>query len=344
MKMPAPSEQPLVTVSLVTYRPEHWLEPCLESLFAQTYPNLEIIVLDNGSGRETAQRLASLTTGRANTRVQFSEENIGYARAHNRVIAEAHGEFVCLLNQDLVLGRDFLATVIGAFDATDIGSVQGRLRWLSPDLRRTDRIDSTGLSINRNRRVISRGQGSLDGAHNDTPGPLFGVDGACPLYRRRALEDVRLQVDIGHEYLDEDFFMYKEDVDLAWRLLLRGWKARYEPEAVAWHARGAGESAARTPWQIVQHRRRIPSWIKRLSWRNQRLMQIKNEDGGMVLRDAHRLVIRELAALAYLIASDPRNVQAVWDLFRLLPAARRKRRQVQRMRTLSRTELESWFN
>jgi Predicted glycosyltransferases len=337
------SELPLVTVSLVTYRPGHWLKPCLDSLFAQTYPQLEIIVVDNGGDAETAHALQSSIRGRVDTKVVFSEENEGYARAHNRAIASSRGQFVCLLNQDMVLDRDFLVAAVAAFDAPDIGSVQGRLRWLSPDLRLTHRIDTTGLSISRNRRIVSRGQGSSDGPHNNTPDLIFGVDGACPVYRRAALEDVRLTVGLREEYLDEDFFMYKEDVDLAWRLLLRGWKARYEPMALAWHARGAGESAAKTLWQTVQHRRRIPSRVKRLSWRNQRLMQVKNEDGGMVLRDALRIVARELASFTYLVASDPRNVVAVFDLFRLLPSARRKRRQVQRLRSVSRTELESWF-
>lgn len=337
------SGPPLITVSLVTYRPGRWLKPCLDSLFAQTYPRLEIIVLDNGGDAETANALQSSIGVRVDTNLVFSEENQGYARAHNRTIASSHGEFVCLLNQDMVLDRDFLTSAVAAFDAPDIGAVQGRLRWLSPDLQLTDRIDTTGLSINRNRRIVSRGQGSTDGPHNDRPDLIFGVDGACPVYRRAALEDVRLTVGLRQEYLDEDFFMYKEDVDLAWRLLLRGWKARYEPAALAWHARGAGESAARTPWQIIQHRRRIPAWVKRLSWRNQRLMQIKNEDGGMVLRDVHRIVARELAAFAYLVTSDPRNIVAVLELFRLMPSARRKRRQVQRLRSVSRRVLESWF-
>lgn len=335
---------PLVTVSLVTYRPGRWLSPCLESLFAQTYPNLEIMILDNGADKVTASALLLLSKNRPDVRVTFSQDNLGYAKAHNRTIASSRGEFVCLLNQDMVLAHGFIAAAVAAFDAPEIGSIQGRLRWLSPDLILTNRIDSTGLSINRNRRVVSLGQGSVDGAHNDTRRLVFGVDGACPMYRRVALDDVRLVIDSREEYLDEDFFMYKEDVDLAWRLLLRGWEARYEPTALAWHARGAGESAARTPMQILRHRRQIPSWVKRLSWRNQRLMQIKNEDRAMVVRDMHRLVARELAALAYLVVSNPRNVVAVADLFRLVPSARRKRRQVQRSRTVSRTVLERWFS
>jgi len=334
---------PLVSVSLVTYNAARWLDACLASLFAQTHPDIEIIVIDNGSTDGTRERLEAATAGRPATRLVLSATNLGYAKGHNRAIAESRGEYVCLLNQDMVLDPDFLGAALAAFDAPNVGSVQGRLRWLSPDLERTNLIDSTGLQINRSRRITSRGQGSADGPHYDRAELLFGVDGACPVYRRSALEDVGLEGRNGIEYLDEDFFMYKEDVDLAWRLLLRGWDAAYAPAAVAWHARGAGESAAKTAWEVIQHRRRIPTWVKRLSWRNQRLMQIKNEDASLVVRDLPRVIGHEVAALAYLVGSNPTNVGAVVELVRMVPAALRKRRQVQRLRRLSRSDLAAWF-
>jgi GT2 family glycosyltransferase len=331
-------------VSLVTFNAARWVDGCLASLFAQTHSNLEVVVVDNGSTDGTLQRLEELLAERPETRLIRSTVNLGYATAHNRVIAASTGEFVCLLNQDIALDPGFLGAAMAAFDSPRIGSVQGRLRWLSPDLERTNLIDSTGLQINRSRRITSRGQGSPDGPHHDGAGLLFGVDGACPIYRRSALEDIRIAGRNGAEYFDEDFFMYKEDVDLAWRLLLRGWDAAYAPGAVAWHARGAGESAARTAWEVIQHRRRIPTWVKRLSWRNQRLMQIKNEDASLLVRDLPRIVGREVAALAYLVASNPANVGALVDFVRLLPAALRKRRQVQRLRRISSGELARWFS
>jgi GT2 family glycosyltransferase len=329
----------LVSVSLVTYNAARWLDACLASLLAQSHPNLEILVLDNGSTDGTRQRLEAAVAENPVIRLAISPTNLGYAGGHNRSIAESRGEFVCLLNQDIVLDPDFLGAALAPFDAPRVGSVQGRLRWLSPDLERTNVIDSTGLQINRSRRITSRGQGSPDGPHNDRAGLVFGVDGACPVYRRSALDDVR----IAGEILDEDFFMYKEDVDLAWRLLLRGWEAAYAPGAVAWHARGAGESAATTAWEVIQHRRGIPTWVKRLSWRNQRLMQIKNEDASLVRRDLLRVIWHEIAAFAYLVGSNPTNVAAVVELVRMLPAALRKRRRVKQLRRISRADLAAWF-
>jgi hypothetical protein len=197
-------------------------------------------------------------------------------------------------------------------------------------------VDSAGLAIARNRRVTSRGQGRAGPADFTTPEDIFGADGACPVYRVAALESAAIANGPGEaEVFDEDFFMYKEDVDLAWRLGLLGWSTAYVPEAVAWHGRGAGESAATSPAEVIRSRRGIPGWIRRVSWRNQRLTQLKNETLGDVLRDLPWILWHELLALGYLVVFDPRNISAVGELARLAPAALRKRRQVQARRVTS---------
>ena len=95
--------------------------------------------------------------------------------------------------------------------------------------------------MHRDRRVVARRQGEPEDERDLIAGPVWGVDGPAPVYRRAALLDVREpRTGGGMEVLDEDFFMYKEDVDLAWRLRKRGWRAWYEPDALAWHARGTG--------------------------------------------------------------------------------------------------------
>ena len=76
--------------------------------------------------------------------------------------------------------------------------------------------------MTRARRFVSRGQGLPDDGRWDVPGDVFGADGPAPLFRKRALDDVAITGEGGRpEYLDQSFFMYKEDVDLAWRLRWR---------------------------------------------------------------------------------------------------------------------------
>jgi len=325
-----------VTVSLVTYNALHWLPACLASLWEQTLAPVQVIIRDNASSDGTADWLRREVGARQGVELVLGGENTGFARAHNDAIRHASGEFVCLLNQDIVLDGDFLATACDAFERPEVGSVQGKLYRLRRDLRRTDTVDSAGLAIGRNRRVVSRGQGRAGASDYTSREDIFGADGACPVYRRSALESARISSRGAHdEYFDEDFFMYKEDVDLAWRMRLFGWSAAYIPEAVAWHGRGAGESAASSPVDVVRLRRGIPGWIRRISWRNQRLMQLKNETPGDLLRDLPWILWHEVLALAYLVVFDPRNVSAIAELGRLAPAARRKRRQVQARRITS---------
>jgi len=233
---------------------------------------------------------------------------------------------------------------VRAFDGhPGTAAVQGKLYRLGADLEKTAVFDTTGLRMLRNRRIISRGQGQGDNGQYDLPELIFGADGPAPVFRAAALRDVRIPREgVGLEILDEDFFMYKEDVDLAWRLLLFGWDAAYVPTAVGWHARGAGASAtsART---LARERRLLPAWIKCLSWANQRLMQVKNEDRSLFLRDLPQISWKELRAIAFLVVFETRCLVAIRRLAGKLPAARRKRAFIMRHRRRGSAEMAAWF-
>jgi len=333
---------PRVTVSLVTYNGLGWLPACLESLWAQRWAPVEVIIRDNASTDGTAQWLPGAIAGRPTVRLVLGAQNIGFSRAHNEAIRAATGDCVCLLNQDLILDEAFLEAALRGFEAEDVGSVQGKLLQLAKGNTKTNIVDSAGLAISRSRRVVSRGQGHATASEYVMPEPIFGVDGACPVYRRSALEAVRQPSAAGGwEYFDEDFFIYKEDVDLAWRLQLFGWTALFLPDAVGWHARGAGDSPTSRPMQIIAHRRKIANWIKRLSWRNHRLMQLKNEDASEVIRDLPYILWHEIRALLYLAVFNPRNIPVLADLVRHAGSARLKRRYVQKHRV--RRGISNWL-
>lgn len=320
---------PLVTVSLVTHNGMRWLPGCLASIWEQDLPDFELLTLDNASTDGTLQLLGARTDPRM--RVETSAENLGFAAAHNRNIARARGEFVLLLNQDVELAPAFLAEAVNAFvGRPKVAAVQGRIRRLHPAGERTELLDTTGLEMRRDRRFVSRAQGEIDGPSHQAPGPVWGADGPAPVYRLAALLDAREPRSTGGwEVLDEDFFMYKEDIDLAWRLRRLGWTAWYAPQALAWHARGAGGPSASTLVAIARTNRTIPSWIKVYSWRNQRLMQVKNESLRSFLGDLPWILGRELLSMAFILVADPRRLRAVPQLLRALPAARRKRRFLQ---------------
>ena len=181
--------------------------------------------------------------------------------------------------------------------------------------------------MHRDRRVVARRQGELEDERDLIAGPVWGVDGPAPVYRRAALVDVvEPRTGGGSEVLDEDFFMYKEDVDLAWRLRRRGWRAWYAPDALAWHARGAGEGPDRGVRDVIAADRDIPRWIKAMSWRNHRLMQLKNEAAGEYLRDLPWILRREALSVGFITLIDPHRLPLIAPRAGLLKAALAKRR------------------
>ena len=319
---------PRITISLVVFDGAPWLPGCLASLTEQETSDFELLIHDNASRDDSLTTLRAWASTEPRARVVASEQNLGYAAAHNRAIQDARGDVVLLLNQDVELDRGFLAAVLETFGRyPDVGAVQARLRQLGGPGQRLDRLDSTGLSMGRDRRAVSRAQGQADGPRHQQPGPVWGVDGPAPAYRRRALLDARLpRGDGSWEVLDEDFFLYKEDVDLAWRLRLLGWRSWYAPAALAWHARGTGTSGATKLLDIARANRSVGYEVRELSWRNQRLMQIKNESLGSYLRDLPWIVRRELLSLGYIVLFDRARLRAVVRLISAMPAALRKRR------------------
>ena len=121
----------------------------------------------------------------------------------------------------------------------NLGSVTGKL------LRdkESGEIDSTGIIFKKYSFIpIDRGEGEKDLGQYSKEEYIFGPSCACALYRRKALDDIA----INDQYFDEDFFIYFEDVDIAWRTKQKGWKSKYIDFCVGYHSRkGDGSKSMR---------------------------------------------------------------------------------------------------
>lgn len=193
-------------------------------------------------------------------------------------------------------------------------------------------IDTTGHVACRNRLFRNRGEGELDRGQFGCSGPVFGVSGALAVYRRAMLEEVALlRPDGSREIFDEDLFAYFEDVDLDWRAALLGWRATYEPVAVAYHERG-GAGPRRTPF------------VERLNWRNRLLCVLKNDDLGALAAALPGVVATTALKTGELAVTVPTAlVRGAGDL-RLARRMLRKRRLMDpRVVVDRRTVVERWF-
>jgi GT2 family glycosyltransferase len=326
---------PRVAVGIINYGDYRHLPACLDSVKRQTLSPERIILLDNRSCADEIDRI-----GRAYPEAQIlsMRENLGYSGGANRIIREANGdEDIFLLNPDVVLDQRHLEELVRAMQSNpDAGAMGGKLilgdsqvaDGLRDDAPRL--LDTTGHLIFRTRRIIDRGHGESDVGQYDRPEEIFSVCGAAVLYRRSMLEDVR----IDGEYFDEDFFAYKEDVDICWRAQLLGWTALYHPAATAFHLRG---------WKRSDNRRRVPWHRKYHSFKNHYLTLIKNELSALFWRDILPIFWREVRAMAYMSLMEPTLWKSVLDLKRYWPGARYRRGIIMARRRTSADRMGRWF-
>ncbi len=341
-------QAPLFSVIILTYNAQKYIKKCIDSVLGQNYPNIEIIVIDNNSVDETKNLLRTKYQAQ-NIKIIFNENNIGFAAGQNQGIRVSGGKYILCLNQDAWISKDFIKNAVEILEKDEkIAAIQGKLiRYDFQNNKILDIIDTTGLTMLKNRRIINRDQGtSVQILKRNETEEVFGADGAAPIYRREALEDTKLPKleQDGFEYFDEDFFIYKEDVDLSWRLRLYGWRIIYAPFCVGYHSRGAGDSAASDYSDILKERRKISGLAKYYSWKNQRLMQIKNETLQLLLKHIFFVLLKEVFSWLYiLIFEEPYAVKSIVKMFRQLPRAYQKRKIIMSKKQIGDKEMTKWF-
>ncbi|MBI5412579.1 glycosyltransferase family 2 protein [Candidatus Peregrinibacteria bacterium] len=263
---------PKVTIGILLYHSRKYLPDCLSTLRAQDYPNLEITLRDNASGEGGDYEWVKAN----HPEIAIKKgPNIGFGAGHNALIRKATGEFYACLNVDMRFEPDFIRWLVEAVQKDpEIAVATGKLlRWDfgGPNQGKTTQIDTVGLKYFRSHRFEDEGQGSEDTGQYDTAREIFGSSGAAFLARMEALKDVG--------YFDELFFMYKEDIDLAYRLRWAGWKAVYTPKAVAYHDRTTANLEGGGIFSLIANRKSHSQRVKEWSYLNHEIMLRKNYSG-----------------------------------------------------------------
>jgi GT2 family glycosyltransferase len=345
-----------LAVSVLAYRSADTIERCVASVLAlESAGPIHVVVREQGGDdaeyellRRLQQR-AGLPPGRSLEVTRGA--NLGFAAGHNDAIRRTASDLVLILNADAHVDPMFLVEAANAFDDSAVAAVQGKvLRWMpgTDDRDSPPVIDTTGLQPTRDRRFVNRGQGEPDTGPYDEPDDVWGVDGAVMLLRRAALEDVGLPCGrdgvwgAEREYFDEDFFAHKEDVDLAWRLQLGGWRSAYVPAATAWHVRATRTAASGSLLDRWRERRQMAGEHVVRGFGNQRLLQLKNERVSGLVRDLPAWLPKEAAAWLVLVSTERGALAAISRFLRLVPRALRKRKWIQ-ARAGGRDGLRPWL-
>lgn len=305
--------RPDVSIVVVSHDSAADLPQSLASAVAQTGVVGETLVVDNFStdgSREVARKFGTTV------RLIPMAANVGFAAAMNAGIEASAGRYVLALNPDCRLDTRFSEVLANALDSRpDAGSAAGRIyRAEGPDLAPTRRIDSTGIVFTPSGRHLDRGSGEEGEGRYLDAGEVAGTTAAAGFYRRDALESAK----ISTGYFDADFFLYREDADLALRLGRLGWKCLYVPGAVAWHRRH----------NLPERRRRMSASANLHSVKNRFLLRINNQSGRDFARTLLPTVGRDLVVLGACLTVERTSLPAFSWLWKNRKRLLEKRREI----------------
>ena len=203
------------SVIVVNLNGEPFIYDCLSALQKQSYSDFEVIIVDNGSKDNSCKAIRARFP---EMRLIELKQNQGFASACSIGLREARGEEILVLNNDAIPDRDWLKAMIFALDKDEkIGMVASRVIN-----KKTQKLESAGIYPARNGLVYL-----YQPEYPEQEQEVFGACGVAGLYRGRMIKELG--------FYPEDFFIYYEDADLAYRAKRAGWKAVYCPSAIVYH-------------------------------------------------------------------------------------------------------------
>ena len=310
------SPMPEISVIILNWNGKDFLDDCLGALRRQTFRDFETILVDNGSRDGSVEYI----------RKHFPEvnllalpENLGFAGGNIAGYAQARGELIVLLNNDTEAHPSWLEEIHRASEShTKAGSFASKMMYFDD----RSRVENCGFDLGISGVTVDLGRGELDGPDWTQSRKVFGGCGGAVALRHKMLEQIG--------FLDPDFFMTYEDLDLSFRAQLCGFECVYLPKAIVYHRYRATNQ--KTPSRQVFY-----------SQRNIELAYLKNMPLGLILRSAPQRFLYEVGAAIYFSKQGAgfAFLRAKLEVLKCLPATLRKRSEIQKKRTITDSQLRS---
>lgn len=253
---------PKISIIILNWNGLNHTVQCLESLKKISYPNYEIILVDNGSDNNEGEVLKNKY--KDYIRLIKIRKNRGFAGGNNiaiqKVIEEKKSKYILFLNNDTIVKKDFLEKLVEEIERNE------RIGIVSPKILKIDNpkiIDSTGL-VFRGGILADRGEGEIEKGQYDKKTEIIGASGAALFCRIKLFEEIGL--------FKKEFSGY-DDGEFCWRAWKNGWKAKFVPSAVIYHHRSVSTFKCGNPKIVLEYERKFfDSSIKVLnlygSWLN----------------------------------------------------------------------------
>ena len=212
---------PLVSIIILNYNAGNLLLNCVDSVFKSTYPNFEVLVVDNISTdnshivcKEKFEKIHLIK----------NKENLGYCEGNNVGIRNADGEFIVILNPDTIVEPDWLNHLMSAYSKFGEGLYQPKFFSLNEKLV----LQSTGNMLHIFGFGFARDKGKADDEKIKSIEKINYASGTCLFTSKIVLDKVGL--------LDPFLFLYHDDLDLGWRAAQIGINSFYVPQSIVYHA------------------------------------------------------------------------------------------------------------
>ncbi|MBP9822016.1 MAG: glycosyltransferase [Candidatus Pacebacteria bacterium] len=340
--------KPIVSINLVVLNGGKYINHCLDSVARQTYDkdSFEINILDNGSSDQTIKIAEEWKLKNNNLKISItkSSHNHGMWGGQEELLKQSTGRYILFLSVDVILDKNFVHNSVEIMEKDDkSGALQAKVLqfYLNSGLPELGtKIDTCGFKIFRSRKVVNIGHGQEDLGQFDIPQEIFGTEGAAPFFRIEALHSIKILGEIA----DHDLFWYAEDLDVAWRLRMAGWKHLYNPASIAWHDRQTTKRTRSGIFDFIRIRRTIPLNKRRLEWRNIRCTIIKNDYTINILKDCLYIVPREMMMFLYLLVFETTVLTEVATILRMLPRMLRKREAIMGGCKTTPQQIHSYFS
>jgi len=213
-----------ISVVILTFNSQDFIEKCLNSVLEQSLSPDEIIIVDNNSKDNTINIIKEKFY---NNKIIFLPQsfNTGFAKGMNIGIRASTGDYVLCLNADTYLDRDFLKYSIKYFiKYNNVGSITGKILRMDDNKK----IDTVGNFLNL-RFTLKNSK------NTEKKEFIFGPNGCAPIFSRRFLDEIC----INNQYFDEQYFAFMEDTDINWRGQIFGYSSLFVPDAIVYHKRSA---------------------------------------------------------------------------------------------------------
>lgn len=220
-------KQPLVSIITVNYRQAAVTVALLDSIVENSYKNVEVIVVDNGSLEDCTDLFKKAYPS---VKLIVCSENLGFAGGNNLGIAEASGDYLFFVNNDTVLTNRLIEGLLSRFAInSNIGVVSPKIRYFdNPNTIQYAGFTEMNPITGRNEAI---GKNEIDNGQHDTARPTAYAHGAAMMLSRKVIDTVGS--------MPEDFFLYYEELDWCAQICRAGFTIWYEPASLIYHKESA---------------------------------------------------------------------------------------------------------